>query len=95
MGLEGLGAYGFPGCSLPSRVVPMRMNSQMSKLASHAGPSVPSCVPHPSAPSPLVLAQVRARFVERFSMGAPVMGGEVRGPAITGEAWWEGCCCHC
>ncbi|EFN57701.1 hypothetical protein CHLNCDRAFT_34679 [Chlorella variabilis] len=27
---------------------------------------------------------VRARFVERFSMGAPVMGGEVRGPAITG-----------
>ena len=29
--------------------------------------------------------QVRARFVERFSMGAPVMGGEVRGPAITGE----------
>ncbi|KAI3438596.1 hypothetical protein D9Q98_001020 [Chlorella vulgaris] len=28
--------------------------------------------------------KVRARFVERFSMGAPVMGGEVRGPAITG-----------
>ena len=28
---------------------------------------------------------VRARFVERFSMGAPVMGGEIRGPAITGK----------
>jgi hypothetical protein len=27
---------------------------------------------------------MRARFVERFSMGAPVMGGEVHGPAITG-----------
>jgi hypothetical protein len=26
--------------------------------------------------------QVRARFVERFSMGAPFAGGEVRGPAI-------------
>ncbi|KAL4425789.1 hypothetical protein ABPG75_009805 [Micractinium tetrahymenae] len=30
------------------------------------------------------IAKVRSRFVERFSMGAPVMGGEVRGPAITG-----------
>ena len=29
--------------------------------------------------------KVRARFVERFSMGAPVMGGHVQGPAITGE----------
>lgn len=27
--------------------------------------------------------KVRARFVERFSMGAPVMGGRVQGPAIT------------
>jgi len=26
--------------------------------------------------------KVRARIVERFSMGAPVMGGEVRGPAM-------------
>ena len=26
--------------------------------------------------------QVRARFVERFSMGAPFAGGEVKGPAI-------------
>lgn len=26
--------------------------------------------------------KVRARFVERFSMGAPFAGGEVRGPAI-------------
>jgi type II pantothenate kinase len=26
--------------------------------------------------------QVRARFVERFSMGAPFAGGEVHGPAI-------------
>jgi type II pantothenate kinase len=25
---------------------------------------------------------VRARFVERFSMGAPFAGGEVHGPAI-------------
>ncbi|KAL4445797.1 hypothetical protein ABPG77_008996 [Micractinium sp. CCAP 211/92] len=30
------------------------------------------------------IRNVRSRFVERFSMGAPVMGGEVRGPAITG-----------
>lgn len=30
------------------------------------------------------LTKVRSRFVERFSMGAPVMGGEVHGPAITG-----------
>ena len=28
------------------------------------------------------LWQVRARFVERFSMGAPFSGGEVRGPAF-------------
>lgn len=28
-------------------------------------------------------AKVRARFVERFSMGAPVFGGEVHGPAIS------------
>jgi hypothetical protein len=27
-------------------------------------------------------SQVRARFVERFSMGAPFAGGEVRGPVI-------------
>jgi bifunctional damage-control phosphatase, subfamily II, fusion protein len=26
--------------------------------------------------------KVRARFVERFTMGAPVMGGEIRGPAM-------------
>ncbi len=32
------------------------------------------------APTPLL--QVRARFVERFSMGAPFAGGEVVGPAI-------------
>lgn len=31
----------------------------------------------------LVLLQVRARFVERFSMGAPYSGGEVRGPAFS------------
>ncbi|PSC76368.1 Pantothenate kinase 2 isoform B [Micractinium conductrix] len=30
------------------------------------------------------LRKVRSRFVERFSMGAPLIGGEVRGPAITG-----------
>lgn len=29
------------------------------------------------------VAQVRARFVERFSMGAPYSAGEVHGPAIT------------
>lgn len=40
-------------------------------------------------PAPLLPpTQVRARFVERFSMGAPVMGGEVRGPAITGARFW-------
>ena len=27
-------------------------------------------------------AQVQARFVERFTMGAPFSGGEVQGPAI-------------
>ena len=31
-------------------------------------------------------AQVRARFVERFSMGAPYSGGEVRGPAFSDVA---------
>jgi len=30
----------------------------------------------------MVYRQVRARFVERFSMGAPFSGGEVQGPAI-------------
>lgn len=29
-------------------------------------------------------AQVRARFVERFTIGAPSAGGEVQGPAIRG-----------
>ena len=29
-------------------------------------------------------AQVRARFVERFTIGAPSAGGEVQGPAIQG-----------
>ncbi len=62
------------------------------QLISHAGLSVPSHA-SPLCTLPPVLTQVRARFVERFSMGAPVMGGEVRGPAITGEAGWEGCCC--
>jgi type II pantothenate kinase len=35
--------------------------------------------------------KVRARFVERFSMGAPVMGGAVRGPAmhtVTDKITW-------
>ncbi len=31
-------------------------------------------------------AQVRARFVERFSMGAPFAGGEVSGPAFSDVA---------
>lgn len=30
--------------------------------------------------------QVRARFVERFSMGAPFAGGEVTGPAFSDVA---------
>ena len=29
---------------------------------------------------------MRARFVERFSMGAPYSGGEVRGPAFSDVA---------
>ena len=33
-------------------------------------------------PDELSVAQVRARFVERFTMGAPFSGGEVQGPAI-------------
>lgn len=33
------------------------------------------------------LRKVRSRFVERFSMGAPLIGGEVRGPAITGACF--------
>ena len=34
----------------------------------------------------LLRCQVRARFVERFSMGAPYSGGEVRGPAFSDVA---------
>ena len=39
---------------------------------------------HTSHEQPHLLGrQVRARFVERFSMGAPYSGGEVRGPAFS------------
>jgi hypothetical protein len=36
--------------------------------------------------------KVRSRFVERFSMGAPFAGGEVRGPAIRdmSDRWVHG-----
>lgn len=43
--------------------------------------SLPLSLTHLLTLSPLSI-QVRARFVERFSMGAPFAGGEVRGPAI-------------
>lgn len=82
----------FPRVQLGFKCLPRRtilLASNLSRMPDSACPPMP----HPSAHSPLVLTQVRARFVERFSMGAPVMGGEVRGPAITGEAGWEGCCC--
>lgn len=40
------------------------------------------CVCAECARRGVVCLQVRARFVERFSMGAPFAGGEVRGPVI-------------
>ena len=40
-------------------------------------------------------AQVRARFVERFTIGAPSAGGEVQGPAIQGMEVMRACIRAC
>jgi hypothetical protein len=55
----------------------------------HPSPPPPILVKHSQHPRPSCThthptpyTQVRARFVERFSMGAPFAGGEVRGPVI-------------
>lgn len=37
---------------------------------------------------------MRARFVERFAMGAPFSGGEVRGPAFNDMAGGCSLCRH-
>lgn len=34
----------------------------------------------------MFILQVRASFVERFSMGAPIMGGKIQGPAFNDVA---------
>jgi len=54
-----------------------------------AAEALPCCArrsPLYPAPNGAHGAQVRARFVERFSMGAPFAGGEVSGPAFSDVA---------
>jgi len=73
-GLGGAGRMWFPRVQLGFKCLPRRtilLASNLSRMPDSACPPMP----HPSAHSPLVLTQVRARFVERFSMGPPVMGG--------------------